>query len=386
MSITSIEGRLLVRVGTRGVSLRSTRSPLASKLFSGRGPREVLSLLPRVYAVCGRAQLVAAATAMDAVRGRTASAGTTRARGMIVDAESLREHLLRVLLGWGGVLGHEVHPVILSAVMALPEQLSDAFGAKDPVFYDAESGSQRFRGIADLFTHVDVLLRNQILGLPADEWLKLRTPEEALAVPEALALGPRFLRWLLEQEHAEAGSAVLPVLPDFDAAWLEEKLGSEQAEGFTARPDWRGAACETGVYARQRHHPLVEAFSARWGHGLISRSAARLVEIALLAGRLGGEGAGAIVGLRCVDAGPPSGYGIVETARGRLVHRVVLEGETVSDFRMLAPTEWNFHPDGIAAACLERVGFDERMCERAGLLIEAIDPCIGYRIEVENGA
>lgn len=386
MSIASLEGRLLIRVGTRGVSLHSTRSPLASKLFSGRDANEVLSLLPKIYAVCGRAQLVTAATAMESARGRSASADTRRARAMIVDAESLREHLLRVLLGWGQVLGHEVHPVILSAVMALPEQLAEAVGAEQSLFALAGCTSPRFGRSGDVFGSIEILLRNQVLGLPVDEWLELRTPDEVFAVPEALALGPRFLRWLLEQEHAETGSAALPSLPVFDAAWLEANLGNESADGFAGRPDWHGAARETGVYARQRDHPLVQAFSSRWGHGLIARSVARLVELALLVQRLRAEEGGEIVGIRSDAGSEHAGYGIVETARGRLVHRVALDGDVVNGFRMLAPTEWNFHPQGIAAACLQQLGSGERVHERAALLVEAIDPCVGYRIEVEKGA
>ncbi|MBK6630066.1 MAG: nickel-dependent hydrogenase large subunit [Betaproteobacteria bacterium] len=36
----------------------------------------------------------------------------------------------------------------------------------------------------------------------------------------------------------------------------------------------------------------------------------------------------------------------METARGTLLHQVTLAGDHVAHYRIVAPTEWNFHPRG----------------------------------------
>jgi uptake hydrogenase large subunit len=75
--------------------------------------------------------------------------------------------------------------------------------------------------------------------------------------------------------------------------------------------------------------------------------------------------------------------GTVEAARGRLTHRATLAGGVVSRYQILAPTEWNFHPQGVVARGL--IGFpcgDETTFSRqAELFIKAVDPCVGYRLE-----
>jgi Ni,Fe-hydrogenase I large subunit len=76
----------------------------------------------------------------------------------------------------------------------------------------------------------------------------------------------------------------------------------------------------------------------------------------------------------------------VETARGRLIHYVRLDGDRVADLHVLAPTEWNFHPRGAAATGLERLSAatDEELQRKAALLIESIDPCVTYDLQVRH--
>jgi Ni,Fe-hydrogenase I large subunit len=72
-------------------------------------------------------------------------------------------------------------------------------------------------------------------------------------------------------------------------------------------------------------------------------------------------------------------------ARGLLLHRVTLQAGQISDYRILAPTEWNFHPQGVVAQALGSLRGDPEWVERAaGQLIEAIDPCVGYSLSIKR--
>ncbi len=62
-----------------------------------------------------------------------------------------------------------------------------------------------------------------------------------------------------------------------------------------------------------------------------------------------------------------SGIGLAETARGLLLHRVQVERGLVTDYRIVAPTEWNFHPGGPLAQGLNgRSAADARATRARG--------------------
>ncbi|MBI4725330.1 MAG: nickel-dependent hydrogenase large subunit, partial [Rhodomicrobium sp.] len=79
-----------------------------------------------------------------------------------------------------------------------------------------------------------------------------------------------------------------------------------------------------------------------------------------------------------------TGIAQVEAARGRLIHAVVLEDGRVEQYRILAPTEWNFHPDGAAARGLQRLASSQRkdLDAVARLFVTAVDPCVGYDVRI----
>jgi coenzyme F420-reducing hydrogenase alpha subunit len=85
---------------------------------------------------------------------------------------------------------------------------------------------------------------------------------------------------------------------------------------------------------------------------------------------------------------PAPGIGVAQSAaaRGLLVHRVSIADGRIRDYRILAPTEWNFHPLGVVAEGLREIAYginDVQRLERlARLYITAIDPCVEYELSV----
>jgi coenzyme F420-reducing hydrogenase alpha subunit len=67
-----------------------------------------------------------------------------------------------------------------------------------------------------------------------------------------------------------------------------------------------------------------------------------------------------------------------------LIHRLVLHQGKVYDYRIVAPTEWNFHPDGVVAHSLKQLQADSinDLQRQAELLINAIDPCVQYQLNL----
>jgi Ni,Fe-hydrogenase I large subunit len=64
-----------------------------------------------------------------------------------------------------------------------------------------------------------------------------------------------------------------------------------------------------------------------------------------------------------------------EMARGLLLHWVQLDSHgAVAQYRVLAPTEWNFHPQGALALALAALDAQDRSA--AQTLAAAFDPCV----------
>jgi coenzyme F420-reducing hydrogenase alpha subunit len=123
------------------------------------------------------------------------------------------------------------------------------------------------------------------------------------------------------------------------------------------------------------------------GNGLLPRLSAQLVELATLQQSL-------YICLEHLDepveplaAATEKGVGIaqVPAARGLLVHRVEVDRGRIRDYRILAPTEWNFHPRGVVARGLSTLSpVDTDTLERqARLFVTAVDPCVDYHLTID---
>ena len=127
---------------------------------------------------------------------------------------------------------------------------------------------------------------------------------------------------------------------------------------------------------------LVAALTAAYGRSILVRFVARLAELARLAS--GRPAPLPLYGRATLGRG--RGLGWVETARGLLVHTVELDGDLVKRYRIVAPTEWNFHPRGAFAAGLAGAyaASEIDLRRRAHWLAQSLDPCVAYRVEIAD--
>ena len=165
------------------------------------------------------------------------------------------------------------------------------------------------------------------------------------------------------------------------AAWIAELCDAAGADpAFARHPTWRGAPAETGALARLQADPLLAELMRTSESNVPARFVARLRELALL---LTGRTTATVGALTL-----PSGAGVawVENARGLLVHQVRLDGQRVADYRIVAPTEWNFHPGGALALELSgtRAGDRDSLRIRTTRLVESLDPCVVCRVEFDD--
>ncbi len=380
----------LEREGAQVTAVRicSSRPLQVVDVFHDKPVEQVLEMLPRLYSVCGTAQAMAAATACEQALQVELPASQVAARKLLLTAETAREHMARILLDWPEFADGHSQPLSSPLVGGLMQRLLVALYPRGDGFHLGGGALKPdARELSECIGELHRYVGENIFGAGLDAWLDITDETELRAWAASNdTTASVLLRGVMLEEWAGFGRSSVPGLPPLSDAELHARLETPAADSFIRAPSWSHGCCETSAYTRQHDQPLVAALRSRYGNGLLPRLVARLQELAAgletlrrrapaLRDDPGGAGASRSAG---------TGLAQVEAARGRLVHRVEISAGRVKRYQVLAPTEWNFHPHGLLAQSLEgcRQPDAETLYRQAGLLVNAIDPCVAYRIQV----
>jgi len=396
-------GRLQVRIGAAGTTIGSSRPVRAARVFVGKGPAETARLLPALFSICATAQSAASVGALEQAQGLALHPWVSAWRGRLVDAETLREHLWRILLDWPPVLDLEPDAPAMARVMAGFVRLRATLtSGRDPsdlgpfalgmtaVAPEPEAGHRAF-------PELGALVEERVLGRPPREWLALVRGFDGLAqwCGQTDTPAARLMDWLLVQGLADLGRSEIGPLPELGSdpclAELDARLGGPGSDDFVTHPVWDGEPRETSPLTRNLSAPLIQDMAVRFGNGILTRLAAQLLEVARIASRFETAEEVRIPEFEARELGGPPrqslepGVGLsqIPAARGLLVHRVRVTEGRVKDYRILAPTEWNFHPEGVVAAGLDAMAARSDGPELeplARLFIAAVDPCVEFEL------
>jgi hypothetical protein len=370
----ALEGEL--RIGLRvsdarieRIGVTSSRPDVARSLLQGRSRAEAVTAVPRLFSICGHSQAAASELACAAAAGEEANSDTLARCSADVASETLRESAWRTLLEAPQWIGESPGDDAIAAARS-----SLAFRFEAAPGHDAKAAARTIAVAA--------------FGVDADEWLALGTlPALDRWADAGRTASARFIRRLRDEDasagkqHDERATDATLLDGQHHAAWIGELSAACDADPDFARlPTWHGAPAETGALARQQSDPLIGALLRRSVARVQARFVARLRELALL---LAGRAAPAVGALAL-----PAGGGIawVENARGLLFHQVRLAQDRVHSYRIVAPTEWNFHPGGaLAAALLGRPAADLDAVKRyTTQLVHSLDPCVACHVEFDH--
>jgi uptake hydrogenase large subunit len=342
-----------------------------------------------VFSVCAMAQGAASATACERALGIATCPETRQLRDILVLAETAREHLLRIVVDWPRFTATESDPATLRRVMGLDQQFRRTIAGSGTAFAPGGMTACDIAAIRRAIADLGNLLETVVFGEPPETWLARSTLADLADWAHAgNSPAQRLLRQMLRSDSLEVGSVAVDAMPDIDDADLAGMLFGDAAERFIAEPTWQARPRETTALSRQSEHPLIRSLGDGRGHGIGARLAARLVELAGLPDRMTD-----IIATANIDHGVNDevnsgnvGIGIArsEAARGRLIHGVEVQRGLVKRYLILAPTAWNFHPQGPAAQALALIAGSGRSDARdlADLMITAFDPCVEYNLTV----
>nr|WP_294527039.1 hypothetical protein [uncultured Rhodopila sp.] len=342
----------------RRISITSDRPVSLASAMIGRPVPVVADAMAALHGLCGQSHAAAVHFAAAAAIG--ASLSRSEASGWMIRlaGERLAEHLRSLILHG-------------DADDRCGEDLAVVRGAIAAGQAAARSGIVHPDGRSQLLVMAHGPRPIVMAGAALPRVLG-RTPSTPLpgSAPQGVDGGPSAAM----TEKTNCADALSPA----DDAAIIAALAADT--GFIRAPHLPGRVPETGPAARQGLSAAEPDAAAEARVTEIRHAAALLVDPGaaspdewIMAGR----------------AGPNTGYAAVETPRGRLYYRLVLDADgKLQDARVLAPTEWNFHPAGPLVRALTgfRPGPGPDAVAAITRRAAAFDPCVALRVSVESAA
>ncbi len=362
----------------RELAIQSTRPRGLTQLFNNKTPEHLLTLLPLLFTLCANAQAFSALLVCRSALDLSDEAEADKARECLVRLETLREHFWRIIVDWPVLLDHQADKTELARFLALERE------AKAALFKNGEAFklSSCFLGYSnrwhDLVADVIALLARVLFE---GDWLhfaELSHAEQLAAwVHQHSCLPAQLLKTLHANDWLTVGHHEHAHLPIHALDQLHGQLQHADLQAFCQQPSWYQTPVETTPLSRLQQQPLVAALTQRYGHGLLTRFCAVLLDIVDCLKRLQQPD----LSVSCYKTGAVR-FAEVPAARGLLIHRLELQDGLVYDYQIIAPTEWNFHPNGVLAASLRNLSAANatELKQQVHWLVHAIDPCVAYSL------
>lgn len=374
MAIEQLTGQLTLRLHWQpgqivAVELQSNRLRLNSRLFAGKPVMNAPNVIGLLFSLCGTAQRIAAARAAAQALGQAYDPPHRQQQDWQIHSEMLFEHLLRLSQDWQHACAQP--PLAAHDLQAL---------------FKLKGGLQQAANPA-LLQHIGAWLETHLLGLPMQRWLTYCEVGNDTQLASHGAIGRLFSR-IQQRQWQALGDQPLHALSPLPVSWWQQRLSQTDAEQFCATPTLAGQPCETSVLTRQWQHPCLQVWRARYGTGLITRLLARVLDLLEVWQNLVNSPVTCIKQVSPCKPAAPSGTGTaaVPTARGLLVHQVTQQHGLLTAYHIVAPTEWNFHPQGTLYRMLMGLNAmqEAELRAQAQALIVALDPCVAHQLEVQR--
>ncbi len=347
-----------------------------ARLLRGKTGTEATRNLGAVFTLCAHAHRRTSELALSAALNGAPAPGPAHP-DLPLCLETARDHLRSMALDW---------------MRRLPDAQAsapDLAWLKDcPLALVAKPSASDKTSAVDQLSHLKVWLEERLLGTSVGQWLDAHaTPEVFAAWCHAQANRLTPARYL--SQCYPAASAMHIQANDLDIlnqdAALQAAQLTELAHAlvtqthFAQVPTWRGQCAENGPWTRLRHR-AERAQHSHLPRSVWSRMAVRWLELLEIV-HISTFGEGTLpLSSGALELAPGQAIAWCEMARGLLVHWVQLDANGhVQDYRVLAPTEWNFHPQGALAQAVAALNPHDH--HQALLLAEAFDPCVGCTVE-----
>lgn len=345
------------------------------RLLHGQQGEAVERTLGQLFTLCSHAHRRAARLALNAANPHPEKTLPVDAP-VLLWLETARDHLRSMALDWPRRQpGSSSKPDLLTWLRDCPLSMSHATSHNTP--------DQAW----DALTQLRHWVEKHLLGQPVVRWLIHHREPDALArwcrshapsVPPAQSL--HIWRDMAHPlKPALRSLDVLNADPSQQTAMLQSLAHALANDKNLAQyPTWQGQCAETGPWTRLRHQkkPTTSVTSA-WTR--LSARWIELLEIAAVQPHAPTPHATDILSSGALRTDEGQAIAWCEMARGLLLHWVQLDKQgRVADYRVVAPTEWNFHPQGALAQSLTTLAPQDSSSAMA--LAAAFDACVACQV------
>lgn len=369
----SVHGQLNIKVKLaeqggqviiKDLDMNLARPDFTKQMLVGHTSEQSIERITQLMTVCKHAQTAAAKLALGKA--------ITSAEKQAIEYENIEQGFWRLVID-------------LPKVFALDIPLTDFVKFRQAVAQHANNNAQYDQLAINIKTSAEQLFL-QLCQITPKAFYQL-TAET-------------YLKWLADSHSPMANclSQINQVFPDkvnanveFLAPAPDESALANISELLQTVKDFAQQPCltqqgnETGALAVMQSHPLFERCLTS---GVGGRFIARLLYLAQKIMTLDEQDANnklailPITGLFVVDENTKLAW--VQTARGLLVHLANIQQSEINQYFIVAPTEWNFYPQGILDKLLLHLSFQtpEKAETAVKLGVIALDPCIDFNLEV----
>mgnify|MGYP006184250049 CR=1 FL=1 len=374
-ALSHLAGSLRVAPGAPlPLALQSSRQDWAPRLARGQAVSALPGLMASLFNLCSHAHRLCAQLAIEA-----AAPGLLPAPQQVAQrlrTETAQEHIRRIGLDWPRLLATEPGPAATAWADAAHAALQ-----RCPLLLPAATLP------ADPWPATLTWLQDELLQMPPHTWQRAWNACGADWQNDWSRRHSGWLPSLLRAARAADSAAPLDSATALRAhadADGQRILCAALAlqPGFALHPLWHGASAHTGSWTRLNDRSADLPLTS-WA--LLGSRIAELIR--LCQPDAPGQCGAGWLSFGSLRTGPRQGMAWVEMARGLLVHQVEIDGTggeaRVAACRVLAPTEWNFHPQGVVAqtiAALDGGQPAEDTERRVRLLMAAFDPCVPFDV------
>ena len=385
------------------------------EILQGKDPRDALVITPRVCGICNHAHLIAAVRAIENGYENSGvkvelSSKAKDIREFTLACELIQNHVkwfymtmlpqLEKYLHQESEENYAIKGTYLSSIITKALAI---FAGQWPHSSYAIPG-----GVTCDPTHLDVMQVQSLLnesitffeqvmtGMTLDTYLEIDSVSTLHKIEgdfgkllylmgsnEMAEIGQSHDRFIVfgDSMLSRSGKSIVTTLSKVESKYVQE---AEQEGTLAKAVTYKQKLYEVGPLARGMvaKTPIVKNLHKRYKDSLLTRVFARVHEVALLLNhsqrlleRLVLDEPSCVL-----DANIPlyefEGTGIVEAARGSLIHKTTVSGGKISQYEIITPTQWNLshgnqEEQGIAIEAM--VGASS--IEEATFIFRAFDVC-----------
>ncbi len=317
------------------------------EILKDRPPLDALVIAPRVCGICGHAHLQAAAMALEDAFGATPTQKAQNIRQITRFAEMIQNHIKWFYFVMMAEIGLEFDFGSVQKMIVLINRLAALFSGQWPHSSYVLPG-----GVTCDPTPLEVVQAKQLLSEVRALFAKRVSfdpiggdLERFLESTKTLHhKGRGYDRFIVfgNDGYAKCGKILSHKRAGVKVEYIEEFLQPKtHAKGVL----YRGKFYETGPLARAMvaRVPFIKKLHRIYKDSFYTRVVSRVYEVGILLRK--------IEELLHFDLDEPSfveypkkdgeGVGIVEAARGSLIHKMRIEGGRIESYTIITPTQWN---------------------------------------------